>query len=62
MSLLDEYMPGIAGSVEHTEVLSPPDLEARYGLIGGNIMHGDLTLDLNRRVALRAGRRLDLSP
>jgi phytoene dehydrogenase-like protein len=45
VSLLDEYMPGIAGSVEHMEVLSPPDIEARYGLIGGNIMHGELSID-----------------
>jgi phytoene dehydrogenase-like protein len=45
VSLLDEYMPGFAGSVEHMEVLSPPDLEARYGLIGGNIMHGELSID-----------------
>jgi DNA-binding response OmpR family regulator len=26
------------------------------------LQHGDLTLDPSRRVALRAGRRLDLSP
>jgi phytoene dehydrogenase-like protein len=45
VSLLDEYMPGIAGSVEHMEVLAPPDLETRYGLIGGNIMHGELSID-----------------
>lgn len=45
VSLLDEYLPGLAASVEHMEVLSPPDLEARYGLIGGNIMHGELSID-----------------
>ena len=45
VSLLDEYMPGIADSVEHMEVLSPPDLESRFGLLGGNIMHGELSID-----------------
>ena len=45
VSLLDSYMPGLAESVVHMEVLAPPDLEARYGLIGGNIMHGELTID-----------------
>ncbi|HSG13822.1 MAG TPA: NAD(P)/FAD-dependent oxidoreductase [Gaiellaceae bacterium] len=45
VSLLDAYMPGLADSVEHMEVLSPPDMEARYGLLGGNIMHGELSID-----------------
>lgn len=45
VDLLDDYLPGIASSVEHMEVLAPPDLEARYGLIGGNIMHGELSID-----------------
>lgn len=45
VDLLDGYLPGFADSVEHMEVLAPPDLEARYGLVGGNIMHGELTVD-----------------
>jgi phytoene dehydrogenase-like protein len=45
VSLLDRYLPGIADSVEHMEVLSPRDMEDRYGLVGGNIMHGELSID-----------------
>ncbi len=45
VALLDEHLPGIADGIEHMEVLSPPDLEARYGLVGGNIMHGELSID-----------------
>jgi phytoene dehydrogenase-like protein len=45
VDLLDSYLPGLAASVEHMEVLSPPDLQERYGLVGGNIMHGELSID-----------------
>lgn len=45
VDLLDSYLPGMASSVEHMEVLAPPDLEERYGLLGGNIMHGELSID-----------------
>jgi phytoene dehydrogenase-like protein len=45
ISLIDRYCPGFAGSVEHVEVLAPPDIEARYGLIGGNIMQGEMSID-----------------
>jgi phytoene dehydrogenase-like protein len=39
------YAPGLAGSIEHVEVLTPRDLEERFGLLGGNIMQGELTPD-----------------
>jgi phytoene dehydrogenase-like protein len=42
---LGEYCPGFESSVEHMEVLAPPDLEARYGLLGGNIMQGEMAPD-----------------
>lgn len=42
---LGGYMPGIADSVERIEVLTPPDLERRFGLLGGNIMQGEMTPD-----------------
>jgi phytoene dehydrogenase-like protein len=42
---LGAYAPGLEGSVEEIEVLSPPDLEQRYGLVGGNIFHGEMTPD-----------------
>ena len=31
--------------VEEIEVLAPPDIEARFGLLGGNIFQGDMSPD-----------------
>jgi phytoene dehydrogenase-like protein len=45
LGALEEFAPGIGSTVEHLEVLTPKDLEARFGLIGGNIMQGELTPD-----------------
>ena len=42
---LARYAPGLPDSIEHVEVLTPKDLEDRYGLLGGNIMQGELTPD-----------------
>jgi phytoene dehydrogenase-like protein len=41
----ERYAHGFAASVERMEVLTPADIEARFGLIGGNIMQGELTPD-----------------
>jgi phytoene dehydrogenase-like protein len=42
---LADYAPDLAQLVEHVEVLTPRDIEDRYGLLGGNIMQGELTPD-----------------
>ncbi|MFO0581506.1 MAG: NAD(P)/FAD-dependent oxidoreductase [Anaeromyxobacter sp.] len=42
--VLEEYAPGFKASVLHREVLAPPDLEARFGLTGGNIFQGAMTI------------------
>jgi len=42
---ISEYAPGFADSVLHREVLTPVDLEDRFGLVGGNIFHGEMSLD-----------------
>jgi phytoene dehydrogenase-like protein len=42
---LGEYMPDIEGAVEQIEVLAPPDMERRFGLLGGNITQGEMTPD-----------------
>jgi phytoene dehydrogenase-like protein len=42
---LGEFAPGLEDSVEHVEVLAPKDIEERFGLLGGNIMQGELTPD-----------------
>ncbi|HEY0972988.1 MAG TPA: NAD(P)/FAD-dependent oxidoreductase, partial [Solimonas sp.] len=38
------YAPNFAASVLHRQVLSPLDLERRFGLTGGNIFHGAMPL------------------
>src|SRR5262245_10679495 len=42
---VDRYAPGFKESVLGRQVLSPLDLEEMFGLIGGDIFHGALTLD-----------------
>jgi len=39
------YAPNFAASVIARQVLSPLDLERRFGLVDGDIFHGQLTLD-----------------
>ncbi|HET7754446.1 MAG TPA: NAD(P)/FAD-dependent oxidoreductase [Anaeromyxobacteraceae bacterium] len=41
--LLEQYAPGFRASVVAREVLSPLDLERRFGLTGGNIFQGAMT-------------------
>ena len=42
---VDRYAPGFAASVVGRLALSPLDLERRFGLIGGDIFHGRMSLD-----------------
>ncbi len=42
---LAEYAPNIRDLILHRRVLTPPDLEAAYGLPEGNPSHGEMTLD-----------------
>jgi len=37
-----EYAPNLPAAIEHIEVLGPPDIEARIGITGGNIFHGEM--------------------
>ncbi len=39
------FAPNLPSAIEHREVIGPFEMEQEYGLVGGNIMHGDLTLD-----------------
>jgi phytoene dehydrogenase-like protein len=43
--LLAEYAPNFKRAVIHRQVLSPLDLERRFGLTGGNIFQGAMTLN-----------------
>jgi phytoene dehydrogenase-like protein len=45
MALIEEYAPNIRSIVEHRQVLTPLDLERRFGITGGNIFHGEMSLD-----------------
>jgi phytoene dehydrogenase-like protein len=42
---LNEYAPNFKDSVIERQVLTPYDLEQRFGLIGGNIFQGEMSLD-----------------
>ncbi|XP_041370100.1 pyridine nucleotide-disulfide oxidoreductase domain-containing protein 2-like [Gigantopelta aegis] len=42
---IEEYAPGFKESIIGTDLLSPPDLEREFGLTGGNIFHGSMSLD-----------------
>ncbi len=44
IDLMTEYAPNFRRSVLHYQVLSPSDLEATFGLTGGNIMQGTMSL------------------
>jgi phytoene dehydrogenase-like protein len=45
LDLVAEYAPNIHSIVERVQVLTPVDLERRFGLTGGNIFHGEMSLD-----------------
>jgi phytoene dehydrogenase-like protein len=45
ISLIEEYVPNIRSIIEQRQVLSPLDLERRFGITGGNIFHGEMSLD-----------------
>lgn len=42
---LAEVVPGVADQILAREVLAPPDIEARYGVTGGQVHHGEHALD-----------------
>jgi phytoene dehydrogenase-like protein len=39
------YAPNFRDSIIHRQVISPLDMEREYSLTGGNIFHGDMTVD-----------------
>jgi phytoene dehydrogenase-like protein len=45
LSTLDARLPGIRGLIVGREVITPRDLETRWGLTGGHIFHGESALD-----------------
>ncbi|MBZ5609274.1 MAG: NAD(P)/FAD-dependent oxidoreductase [Acidobacteriia bacterium] len=45
LDVIEEYAPGFRSLILHQQVLTPLDLERRFGLTGGNIFHGEMSLD-----------------
>jgi phytoene dehydrogenase-like protein len=45
INTIDGYAPNFKASVLGKMILSPMDLERKFGLIGGDIFHGQLSLD-----------------
>lgn len=40
---LEELAPGFRSSILHRQVIGPHEMETTYGLLGGNIFHGELS-------------------
>jgi phytoene dehydrogenase-like protein len=57
IATVDKHAPGFAASVIGRQALSPLDLERDFGLVGGDIFHGRLSLDqlFSARPVLGAG-------
>jgi phytoene dehydrogenase-like protein len=45
VEVLGSYAPNLPGAVLHRQVITPQDMEREYGLLGGNIFHGEMSLD-----------------
>jgi phytoene dehydrogenase-like protein len=45
LDVIEEYAPNFRSRILHKQVLTPLDLERRFGLTGGNIFHGELSAD-----------------
>jgi len=45
IATVDSYAPGFANSVVGRQILTPLDLERDFGLLGGDIFHGALSLN-----------------
>jgi phytoene dehydrogenase-like protein len=41
---LSQYAPNLRSAIIHRQVLTPQDMEDEFGLTGGNIFHGELSL------------------
>ena len=41
----DAVAPGFKNSILHEQIIGPHEMERDFGLIGGNIFHGELTVD-----------------
>jgi len=42
---LSDYVPNLSRLIVHRQVITPADLERKYGLTGGHIHHGEMSLE-----------------
>jgi phytoene dehydrogenase-like protein len=45
IGLYDEVAPNFKASILHRDIVGPYQMEQEYGLVGGNIFHGELSLE-----------------
>ncbi|MDQ1470778.1 MAG: hypothetical protein QOJ99_2258 [Bryobacterales bacterium] len=45
LDVISEYAPNMRSIVQQRQVLTPLDMERRFGISGGNIFHGEMALD-----------------
>ena len=45
LDIIEEYAPNIRSIVVDRQVLTPLDLERQFGITGGNIFHGEMSVD-----------------
>lgn len=45
IDVIEEYCPNIRDIIVERQTLTPLDLERRFGITGGNIFHGEMSLD-----------------
>ena len=45
IDLYDAVAPNFKSSILHRDIVGPHEMETEYGLIGGNIFHGELSLE-----------------
>ncbi len=45
IDLYDQVAPGFKSSILHRDIVGPHEMQQEYGLIGGNIFHGELSLE-----------------
>lgn len=45
LAVLEDHAPGLRGLITQAELLMPYDIEARFGMVGGNWHHGELSVE-----------------
>ena len=45
LAVLEAHAPGRRARIAHAELLMPQDIEARFGMVGGNWHHGELAVE-----------------